>query len=198
MVICKLKRKCHLCLKDRGKNNREIKKLQQLLNSKEKTGGLLTKLNVRNFLREYNNMSQIILKLTKLKLQPEETLRLTVKSMFQQPLKSHLLSGLGVLINSTHALSEFSDFWDFDNSTMVLLWESTRQPLISSEELNPTSLLGNISFYIRYPSRETIKKLVYKRGYGKINRQRIPLTNNKLVEDNLGKVGIASLEDLIN
>lgn len=39
---------------------------------------------------------------------------------------------------------------------------------------------------------------MYKRGYGKINRQRIPLTNNRLVEDNLGKHGIASLEDLIN
>lgn len=52
--------------------------------------------------------------------------------------------------------------------------------------------------YFRYPSRETIRKLVYKRGYGKINKQRIPLTNNRLVEGSLGKHGIASLEDLIN
>ena len=39
---------------------------------------------------------------------------------------------------------------------------------------------------------------MYKRGYGKINKQRIPLTNNELVESTLGKHGIASLEDLIN
>jgi large subunit ribosomal protein L7e len=49
-----------------------------------------------------------------------------------------------------------------------------------------------------YPTRETIRKLVLKRGYGKINHQRIPLTNNRLVEGNLGKFGITSVDDLIN
>ena len=39
---------------------------------------------------------------------------------------------------------------------------------------------------------------MYKRGFGKINKQRIPLSNNQLVEGSLGKFGIASVEDLIN
>lgn len=48
-----------------------------------------------------------------------------------------------------------------------------------------------------YPSRKTIANLIYKRGFGKINRQRIPLTDNALIEQNLGKFGITCVEDLI-
>lgn len=49
-----------------------------------------------------------------------------------------------------------------------------------------------------YPSRATISKLIYKRGYGKINRSRIPLTDNSLIQGELGKHGIACIEDLIH
>lgn len=49
-----------------------------------------------------------------------------------------------------------------------------------------------------YPTRKTISDLVYKRGYGKVNRCRIPLTDNAIVEGELGKFGIASVEDLIH
>merc|ERR1740117_136819 len=41
-----------------------------------------------------------------------------------------------------------------------------------------------------YPSRSTVQRLVYKRGCGKINRSRIPLTDNSIVETGLGKFGI--------
>jgi large subunit ribosomal protein L7e len=40
--------------------------------------------------------------------------------------------------------------------------------------------------------------LVYKRGYGKVNHQRVPLTNNRVVDATLGKHGISSVDDLIN
>merc|ERR1712167_335002 len=53
-----------------------------------------------------------------------------------------------------------------------------------------------------YPSRETISKLIYKRGYGKVNRCRIPLTDNSIIEgalatkDKAGKTtgGITALK----
>ena len=50
----------------------------------------------------------------------------------------------------------------------------------------------------RYPTQETIRKLVYKRGYAKLNKQRIPITSNLIVEKGLGKNGIISLEDVIH
>ena len=49
-----------------------------------------------------------------------------------------------------------------------------------------------------YPSLKTVRELIYKRGYGKINKQRIPLTDNQLIEDHLGKFGIVCMEDLIH
>ena len=64
--------------------------------------------------------------------------------------------------------------------------------------MSHTSPMGILLINYSYPSRETIRKLVLKRGYGKINQQRIPLTNNRLVESTLGKHGITSVDDLIN
>merc|ERR1712012_494293 len=32
-----------------------------------------------------------------------------------------------------------------------------------------------------YPTRDTVRKLIYKRGYGKVNRQRIALNDNSVV-----------------
>ena len=49
-----------------------------------------------------------------------------------------------------------------------------------------------------FPSRATISKLIYKRGYGKVNRSRIPLTDNSIIAGELGKHGIACVEDLIH
>lgn len=49
-----------------------------------------------------------------------------------------------------------------------------------------------------YPSLSTIRKLVYKRGFGKINKQRIALSDNQIIEASLGKYGILSIEDLIH
>lgn len=49
-----------------------------------------------------------------------------------------------------------------------------------------------------FPSRSTISKLIYKRGYGKVNRSRIPLTDNSIIAGELGKSGIACIEDLIH
>jgi len=49
-----------------------------------------------------------------------------------------------------------------------------------------------------YPSRESISKLIYKRGYGKVNRCRIPLTDNSIIAGELGEHGINCIEDLIH
>ena len=49
-----------------------------------------------------------------------------------------------------------------------------------------------------YPNLKTIRELVYKRGYGKVNKQRMPLTDNQIVEENLGKYGVVCMEDIIH
>ena len=49
-----------------------------------------------------------------------------------------------------------------------------------------------------YPSYQTISKLVYKRGYIKVNNQRIPLNDNIQIKALLGDKGINCVEDLIH
>ncbi|EGV61813.1 60S ribosomal protein L7 [Yamadazyma tenuis] len=63
-----------------------------------------------------------------------------------------------------------------------------------------TELLKLADPYIAYgyPSLATIKQLTYKRGFGKVNKQRVPLSDNAIIEANLGKYGILSIEDLIH
>ncbi|XP_043923164.1 60S ribosomal protein L7 [Protopterus annectens] len=49
-----------------------------------------------------------------------------------------------------------------------------------------------------YPNLKSVRELIYKRGFAKINKQRIPLTDNSLIEKQLGKFGIICMEDLIH
>ncbi|CAD5205889.1 unnamed protein product [Bursaphelenchus okinawaensis] len=49
-----------------------------------------------------------------------------------------------------------------------------------------------------YPSQKTIRELVYKRGHAKVKGQRLPITDNAIVEENLGKQDIICIEDLIH
>ncbi|KAI9709776.1 MAG: 60S ribosomal protein L7 [Bogoriella megaspora] len=49
-----------------------------------------------------------------------------------------------------------------------------------------------------YPNLKSVRDLCYKRGYGKIDKQRIPLTDNELIEKSLGQYGIVCMEDLIH
>ncbi|KAF1832733.1 60S ribosomal protein L7 [Decorospora gaudefroyi] len=49
-----------------------------------------------------------------------------------------------------------------------------------------------------YPNQKSVRELIYKRGYGKVDRQRLPLTDNEIIEENLGKYGMICMEDLIH
>jgi len=48
------------------------------------------------------------------------------------------------------------------------------------------------------PNLKSVKELVYKRGFAKVNGNRTPLTSNEIVEENLGKYGLICVEDLIH
>jgi len=49
-----------------------------------------------------------------------------------------------------------------------------------------------------YPNLKTVRELVYKRGFAKIKANRIPITDNAVVEEHLGKYNIICMEDLIH
>jgi len=61
-------------------------------------------------------------------------------------------------------------------------------------------MLRLVEPYVTYgePNLKTVRELIYKRGYGKVNKQRIPLANNSVIEEALGKYDILSVEDLVH
>ncbi|KAI8605386.1 60S ribosomal protein L7 [Dissophora ornata] len=63
-----------------------------------------------------------------------------------------------------------------------------------------TQMLQLINPYVAYgePNLKSVRELIYKRGYGKVNKQRIPLTDNSIIEKALGQYGIVCMEDLIH
>jgi large subunit ribosomal protein L7e len=62
------------------------------------------------------------------------------------------------------------------------------------------TMLQYIEPYVTYgkPSLKTISNLIYKRGFGKVNKQRVPLTDNSVIANTLGKHDIICIEDLIH
>jgi large subunit ribosomal protein L7e len=69
-------------------------------------------------------------------------------------------------------------------------------------KLNKASItmLRLVEPYITYgpPTLKTVSELIYKRGFGKVDKQRIPLADNRVVADTLGKQDIICVEDLIH
>jgi large subunit ribosomal protein L7e len=61
-------------------------------------------------------------------------------------------------------------------------------------------MLNLVAPYIAwgYPNLKSVRELIYKRGFAKINGQRVAITDNKLIEDNLGKADVLSVEDIIH
>ena len=62
------------------------------------------------------------------------------------------------------------------------------------------NMLKKVEPYVMfgYPNLKTVKELIYKRGYGKVNKQRVPLTDNAIIEKALGDKGIICVEDLVH
>merc|ERR1712178_134070 len=63
-----------------------------------------------------------------------------------------------------------------------------------------TEMLKRVEPYLSYgyPNLKSVRELIYKRGFGKINKQRLPLNDNSVVERGLGKHGIICMEDLVH
>ena len=53
-----------------------------------------------------------------------------------------------------------------------------------------------------YPNQKTVRDLIYKRGFGKMgngrNKDRIPLSNNDVIEEALAKHDVICMEDLVH
>ncbi|KAL9255935.1 Large ribosomal subunit protein uL30y-like protein [Drosera capensis] len=94
---------------------------------------------------------------------------------------------------------------------ITMEWKKPTQHTVMNEEgifngvflkVNKATLnmLHRVEPYVTfgYPNLKSVKELIYKRGYGKVNKQRIALTDNSVIEQVLGKHGIICIEDLVH
>ncbi|XP_036074173.1 60S ribosomal protein L7-like 1 isoform X2 [Rousettus aegyptiacus] len=49
-----------------------------------------------------------------------------------------------------------------------------------------------------FPNLKSVRELILKRGQAKVKNKIIPLTDNTVIEEHLGKFGVICLEDLIH
>ncbi|KAG6413273.1 hypothetical protein SASPL_125981 [Salvia splendens] len=61
-------------------------------------------------------------------------------------------------------------------------------------------MLQKVEPYVTYgyPNVKSVKDLIYKKGVVKVGKERIPLTDNNIVEQELGKHSIICIEDIVN
>lgn len=61
-------------------------------------------------------------------------------------------------------------------------------------------ILQKVEPYITYgyPNLKSVNELIYKKGLAKIDKQRVPLTDNNAIEQALGQYGIICIEDIVN
>lgn len=74
------------------------------------------------------------------------------------------------------------------NATFVKLNKATLQ------------MLQLVAPYIAwgYPNLKSVRELVYKRGFGKVAKQRVALTDNSIIEQALGAHNVVCMEDLVH
>lgn len=63
-----------------------------------------------------------------------------------------------------------------------------------------SQMLRLVAPYVAFghPSLAAVRKLVYKRGYLKVDGSRIPLTDNEMISKKLGHLGIHGAEDIVH
>ncbi|KAI7863165.1 ribosomal protein L30, ferredoxin-like fold domain-containing protein [Spinellus fusiger] len=98
------------------------------------------------------------------------------------------IKGINNVSPKVHKVLELFRLLQINNGVFVRLNKAT------------SNMLQLIEPFVTYgsPNLKTVKELIYKRGYGKVNGQRLFLSDNAIIEQALGKHNILCIEDMIH
>jgi len=98
------------------------------------------------------------------------------------------IRGINELAPKPRKILQLLRLLQINNGVFVKVTKATQQ------------MLRLVEPYITYgePNLATIRNLIYKRGYGKVQKQRIPLSDNSIIETALGSKGLICVEDLVH
>ncbi|KAL2919903.1 60S ribosomal protein L7 [Polyrhizophydium stewartii] len=98
------------------------------------------------------------------------------------------IKGINKIAPKPRKILQLLRLTQINSGTFVRLTKATLQML---QWVSPYIAWG-------YPNLKSVRELIYKRGFAKVNKQRIPITNNQVIEEALGKFGIICIEDLVH
>ncbi|MCJ1289449.1 60S ribosomal protein L7 [Xylographa carneopallida] len=150
--------------------------------NKEKRGTIFKR--AESYVKEYRDAEREKIRLHRLSKQ---------EGSYYVPAEAKLvfvvrIKGINKIAPKPRKILQLLRLLQINNSVFIRLTKATLEML---KIVEPYIAYG-------YPNLKTVRELVYKRGYGKVEKQRIPLTDNQIIEDNLGKYGVVCMEDLIH
>jgi len=101
------------------------------------------------------------------------------------------LRGINGMHPKTRKIMQVLRLLQINNGVFMKVNKATMNNLV---KVDPYIMYG-------YPNLKTVKDLIYKRGYAKVNGQRVPLTENAIIENALSektKGAIICMEDLVH
>ncbi|OOQ88330.1 60S ribosomal protein L7 [Penicillium brasilianum] len=98
------------------------------------------------------------------------------------------IKGINKIAPKPRKILQLLRLLQINSGTFIRLTKATQEMLTI---VNPYIAYG-------YPNLKSVRELLYKRGYGKVDKQRVALTDNQIIEEHLGKFGIVCMEDLIH
>ncbi|SLM35468.1 60s ribosomal protein l7 [Lasallia pustulata] len=166
--------------KQREERSAELEKKKKA--NKEKRGVIFKR--AESYVKEYRDVEREKIRLSRLSKQ---------EGSYYVPAEAKLvfvlrIKGINKIAPKPRKILQLLRLLQINNGVFIRLTKATGEML---KIVEPWIAYG-------YPNLKSVRELVYKRGYGKIDKQRIPLTDNQLIEDNLGKYGIVCMEDLIH
>jgi large subunit ribosomal protein L7e len=176
-------------------SHRRKKKLVRTLKDKIASRNRERKLNLKKTRKVIYKRAQLYLQEYERKDRELVTMRRLAKAkghFFREPEPKLGLviriRGINGVDPKTRSILRLLRLRQIQNATFVRLNASTLQ------------LLRKVEPYIAWgtPNLKTVRELIYKRGHLKINKQRVPIWNNYIIEQQLRKFNMLCIEDLVH
>ncbi|KAI9893705.1 MAG: 60S ribosomal protein L7 [Vezdaea aestivalis] len=166
--------------KARAERNAEIEKKKKANKEKRKT----IFHRAEKYVKEYRDAEREQIRLNRLSKQ---------NGSFYVPAEPKLvfvirIRGINKIAPKPRKILQLLRLLQINNGVFVRLTKATSEML---KVVEPWIAYG-------YPNMKSVRELLYKRGYGKVNKQRVALSDNSIIEETLGTFGIICMEDLIH
>ncbi|XP_014491117.1 60S ribosomal protein L7-1 [Vigna radiata var. radiata] len=93
---------------------------------------------------------------------------------------------------------------DMHPKTRKVLYSLGLRSMFSAVLVKPSegimAKLQRVEPYVTYgyPNLKSIKELIYKKGLARMDGRKVPLTDNSIIEQELGKFGVVCIEDMVH